>query len=59
VTGFGVTEEDGEISDVLLDTQVFYLDPAICKSSYPDFVVNNEVMMCAGAEGTDRYVTLG
>jgi hypothetical protein len=54
VTGFGLTEQGGKISNVLLETQLFYLNPALCTAAYPEFLVNDEVMMCANADGVDR-----
>jgi hypothetical protein len=57
--GFGLTEEGGNESPVLLETQVSYLSPATCTESQPEFLVNNDVMMCAYADDVDRYVTLG
>jgi hypothetical protein len=58
VTGFGNTEQDGTISEVLRETQVFYLNPVLCTAAYPKRLVDNEIMMCANADGVDRYVTL-
>jgi secreted trypsin-like serine protease len=56
VFGFGATEEDGTSSNVLLETGVFYLTPFLCSASYPEFFINPDVMMCANADDTDRYV---
>jgi hypothetical protein len=56
VFGFGAIQEDGPSSTALLETDVFYLTPFLCSASYPEFFINHDVMMCANADDTDRYV---
>jgi hypothetical protein len=56
VFGFGDTEENGAASNVLLETDLFYLPKVLCTASYPGNVVNHDVMMCANSDDADRYV---
>jgi hypothetical protein len=58
VMGFGNTEEEGQSSNVLLETNLFSLPHGLCMASYPEFLVNNDVMICANEDAVDRYVMM-
>jgi hypothetical protein len=58
VMGFGVTEERGLPSNVLLEANLFSLPNGLCKASYPEFLVNTDVMICATEDAVDRYVMM-
>ena len=57
VIGMGRTEEDGNVSSTLLRTEIYQIDTVECQQSYPEFLVNDEVVICAAGEGRDRYVS--
>ena len=60
VIGFGLTEETGEyMSDVLMATQVDYLDPDACEQLLANFTIQEDIKLCAYREGNDRYVVAG
>lgn len=54
IIGFGLTEEGGDNSNVLQETQVNYANTTECANL---FASQNEVlpdvMLCAGGEGAD------
>jgi hypothetical protein len=52
--GMGRISEGGPISNVLLSTKVFPVATAECQASYPEFLVNGDVVICAAGDGTDR-----
>jgi Trypsin len=54
LAGMGRTDEDGDISQVLRKTTVFSIDHGVCQQLYPEFLVNDEVLICAAGENTDR-----
>jgi hypothetical protein len=58
VMGFGVTGEKGLPSNVLLETNLFSVPRGLCMASYPEFLVNNDVMICANEDAVDRYVMM-
>lgn len=55
VLGFGHTEDGGKPSTVLMEAEVFYLQSFLCQGAYPG-MVDPTVMLCANADGKDRYV---
>lgn len=54
VIGMGRTDEEGPISKVLRSTEVFPISSLECQASYPEYLVNGDVVICAAGEGTDR-----
>jgi hypothetical protein len=59
--GMGRTDEVGQISDVLQKTTINHVvDPLDCQYSYPEYLVNGELVICMTGEdssqGRDRYV---
>ena len=53
--GMGRTQEDGSLSKTLLSTEIYQVDHEKCQELYPEFLVNDEVVICATDEGRDRY----
>lgn len=51
--GFGATEEGGEESDVLLETQVAPVNAKDCKKIYSKFDFDEATMICALESGSD------
>ena len=58
VIGMGRMEEDGNVSSTLLSTEIYLIDKEDCQKLYPEFLVNDEVVICAAGEGRDRYVQI-
>lgn len=61
VVGFGRTAEvNGELPDVLNGATLGYVDPEACEQAYavvyPSYLLDEDTMLCAAAEGKDRYV---
>jgi len=54
VIGMGRTQEGGNVSKTLLSTEIYQVDPVECQELYPEFFVNNNVVICAAGEGRDR-----
>ena len=53
VIGFGRQSNRGPSSSVLLETQVTHIPNSQCLDSYPTFLLNFDVMLCALGNGTD------
>ncbi|KAG7370858.1 trypsin [Nitzschia inconspicua] len=53
LAGMGRTEEGGDISKVLRKTTVYSIDSGSCQAMYPEFLVNDDVVLCAAGENTD------
>jgi hypothetical protein len=56
VIGMGRTEEGGNSSTTLMSTEIYEIDTEECHELYPEFPVNDKVVLCAAGEGKDRYV---
>ena len=56
VMGFGMTEEDGEYSDVLMEVQVGLITGEMCGEIYNMFDFQDDVMVCAMETGKDSCV---
>lgn len=56
VIGMGRTQEDGNVSKTLLSTEIQEVDSVTCQKLYPEYLVNERVVICAAGEGKDRYV---
>ena len=56
IIGMGRMQEDGNASDTLVSTEIHQVDTAECQTMYPEFLVNEDVVICASGEGRDRYV---
>lgn len=54
VMGFGMTEEDGDESDVLMETQVSLISGKDCSELYHMFNFQEDTMICALEKGKDR-----
>ena len=55
--GFGLTQENGFVSDVLLETQVDYVEHDDCQTLLgPDVLLNRTAMLCAYGGTSDAYV---
>lgn len=52
VIGFGTTQENGDVSQVLLEVNVNVVDFATCNSNYGGDIVD-DAMLCAAARGKD------
>ncbi|KAG7344265.1 trypsin-like serine protease [Nitzschia inconspicua] len=53
LAGMGRTEEGGDISNVLRKTTVYSIDSGSCQAMHPEFLVNDDVVLCAAGENTD------
>lgn len=53
VIGMGRIQEDGNVSSTLLSTQIYQINTAECQALYPEFLVNDEVVICAAGDGRD------
>lgn len=56
VMGFGMTEEDGEESDVLMEVQVGLITGEMCGEIYNMFDFQDDIMICAMDTGKDSCV---
>ena len=56
VMGFGMTEEDGEESDVLMEVQVGLITGEMCGEIYNMFDFQDDIMVCAMDTGKDSCV---
>lgn len=54
LTGMGRTEEGGNISSVLRETTLFAIDHESCQALNPEYLVNDDVVLCASGEERDR-----
>ena len=55
VIGMGRTQEDGNASSTLQSTELYQIDTTECQELYPEFLVNEKVVICASGDGRDRY----
>ena len=53
ILGFGDDRENGNLQNVLNMADVLAFSDADCIASYPQYLVNPELMICAQADGKD------